>query len=685
MMAPSITDLPGPGLGAGIRHLLREANLFDADWYVETYPDVPMLGMDPFDHFVLYGAYLNRSPSRAFDPIAYLERNPDVARSGVNAIVHYLTAGLAEGRSPRGCPRLASPTDLLSPEPDVPLDADPSPTIERRIPSDAKSQYSIIAAAFDTEYYCRRNPDIAHGRIDPVRHFIQHGAREGRNPTPDFDVRYYIGRYPEVKAANVNPFLHYLVVGRHEGLCPSPLSSGDPAFDYLASMLGRSAGEVDGLLAKRRRYVRDRLLRGRLADMVERAARHEPLIKHATRAAFEVGLAPFRSDTVNQQMAAMHRMQEEAGWRRARVAVLLPWIHVSGAARIAGHLAEALASLLGADEIVVIRTETSELQFPDWFPAGCRHVDFAAAASPLRGVARQRLLCEFLRSLCPAHVFNVNSRTFWEAMEKFSGALGVCMRLHAYLFCNEKNVYGDWVGYPVRNFHRFFDDHASMICDSEFLRSELAGRGCVPPAQRGRLVVLRTPATDAPDPVPCPAAAPDRRPQVFWAGRFDRQKRVDVAYAIAEQMPDVDFRLWGEPVLDREFSQLVKPSNVRLEGVYQRFSDLPLEECDAWLYTSEWDGVPNMLIEVASAGLPLVGSLAGGTGEVLVEGHAERVTDIDDAEAYTRALRRIFADPAAARERALGLRRLVLDERMAARFRADVQHLIEAEGMHGEH
>ena len=43
-----------------------ERNLFDEKWYVNTYPDVQALKMDPTRHFRLYGALMGRAPAAEF-------------------------------------------------------------------------------------------------------------------------------------------------------------------------------------------------------------------------------------------------------------------------------------------------------------------------------------------------------------------------------------------------------------------------------------------------------------------------------------------------------------------------------------------------------------------------------------------------------------------------------------------
>ena len=96
--------------------------------------------------------------------------------------------------------------------------------------------------------------------------------------------------------------------------------------------------------------------------------------------------------------------------------------------------------------------------------------------------------------------------------------------------------------------------------------------------------------------------------------------------------------------------------------------------------TSAWDGVPSILLEVAMTGVPIVGSLVGGTGEVLSEADAWPVEEVDDAEEYVKAIRDVLADTAGARQRALALRERLLRERSEAAFAEQVTDLLLVEG-----
>ncbi|MBL8554819.1 MAG: hypothetical protein JNL41_11120 [Phenylobacterium sp.] len=75
----------------------------------------------------------------------------------------------------------------------------------------------LVAQAFDRDWYLTANPDVAATRADPLDHFLAHGWREGRDPTPRFSVDEYLENNPDIAAAGLNPFVHWLKHGRHEG------------------------------------------------------------------------------------------------------------------------------------------------------------------------------------------------------------------------------------------------------------------------------------------------------------------------------------------------------------------------------------------------------------------------------------------------------------------------------------
>lgn len=70
---------------------------------------------------------------------------------------------------------------------------------------------------FDETWYLSAHPDVANAGIDPVKHYLCHGAAEGRNPSPWFDTRAYLATNPDVAATGMNPLVHYGKFGKAEG------------------------------------------------------------------------------------------------------------------------------------------------------------------------------------------------------------------------------------------------------------------------------------------------------------------------------------------------------------------------------------------------------------------------------------------------------------------------------------
>jgi len=80
---------------------------------------------------------------------------------------------------------------------------------------------------FDQAWYVSNNPGLLGATIDPIFHYLRHGAAEGRDPNPLFDTDWYMAHNPDVAAAGHNPLAHYLAYGAAEGRDPHPLFDTD--------------------------------------------------------------------------------------------------------------------------------------------------------------------------------------------------------------------------------------------------------------------------------------------------------------------------------------------------------------------------------------------------------------------------------------------------------------------------
>uniref|UniRef100_UPI003340CCFF rhamnan synthesis F family protein n=1 Tax=Castellaniella defragrans TaxID=75697 RepID=UPI003340CCFF len=88
----------------------------------------------------------------------------------------------------------------------------------------ARDRKSLCASGlFDCDWYLKQYPDVAEKGKDPIRHYLMHGAIEGRNPNPLFTTSWYLAQYPDVASSGVNPLVHYLRFGVDERRNPNPV------------------------------------------------------------------------------------------------------------------------------------------------------------------------------------------------------------------------------------------------------------------------------------------------------------------------------------------------------------------------------------------------------------------------------------------------------------------------------
>ena len=109
----------------------------------------------------------------------------------------------------------------------------PAKLIARPLQSKLAERQLRRSGMFFPDWYLETYPDVREASLDPVKHYVRHGAGELRNPSPFFDTRLYLSEYSDVARARVNPFLHYIRYGAAEGR-----STGSAKLEGLSSQFG---------------------------------------------------------------------------------------------------------------------------------------------------------------------------------------------------------------------------------------------------------------------------------------------------------------------------------------------------------------------------------------------------------------------------------------------------------------
>lgn len=205
---------------------LAGSALFDAGFYLNTYPDVRESGVDPLEHYVRYGAAEGRDPGPGFSTTGYLQANPDVAAAGINPLRHYVEFGRAEGRD------IAASTTRSSPD-----EPDTSGLNRRLVDS---------SGLFDAAHYLRQLEDNSAASASPLEHYLAVGATNRLAPCADFDPEFYLSVNPDVARSGMNPLVHYVRYGADE--LRSPSRAFDASWYWLDHLARSDSPEADPLV-----------------------------------------------------------------------------------------------------------------------------------------------------------------------------------------------------------------------------------------------------------------------------------------------------------------------------------------------------------------------------------------------------------------------------------------------------
>ncbi|WP_317925907.1 glycosyltransferase family 4 protein [Cupriavidus sp. TA19] len=345
--------------------------------------------------------------------------------------------------------------------------------------------------------------------------------------------------------------------------------------------------------------------------------------------------------------------------------IALPFLGAGGAERTAIHFAKAINEDMPRSSVGIILTDRSLISDSIEIPAHVCVIDLAKyLPKDLTTNARVDFLCKWLLCVRPQIFHVINSDLGWQAIIAQGGRLAKEMRLYgsifAFQFMGNDNKRIGYAEYYLRDavdaLHGLMSDNARFLRDAQStfaLRSSDHKMSVVYNACRvahGDWVKQARGRIDA-----MSAIAQGKRLKVLWAGRLDSEKRIDLLFDTAVQCPDYDFLVFGESVVG-EMPNLPKIKNLYYGGSFSDPAELVEKSaCDVFMFTSKWEGMPNMLLEMGSLGIPIVAPDVGGVSELISDSTGFLVPARATVHDYASALSAIAGNRPDAQKRALCL------------------------------
>lgn len=604
---------------------LEETILFDKDYYVyqASKSEIIVDARRAVWHYVTLGDKLRLKPHRLFDTHYYHDIYRDVEPAGVSALHHFIEHGARENRNPH-------------PAFDSAFVRSQTHSHENPLISYITSEKGVLNPhkLFDEKYVISQLAGEYLDKKTVLEAYFD--ADLAVEPSEQFNAIEYCDRYPDVRGPH--PFYHYVRWGAAEGRLTT----------------GKSLSIEN------------------IKKEVERVGMLDPDIIAPWQKLDEIGrVNRLRTESVEEQMLLM--LTSSVDLNKPTFAHITNAMTAGGAEKVLVNISNSLCYNKDVSQILIIITGHGDRIAEQWL-YGKKFViiDLFNFVDAISDQSAALVMAVFLRMLTLRGIFVVNSQLGWSLIERHGRVLRKFCNLSVACFCYDYDEYGRRAGFARTHLPHAINFIDKIITDNHAFKKLLISDLRIEDEDAEKIVVLYQPID-----VPRDNIKIDRRwsqtPQkVLWAGRFSQQKRLDLALEVAKNMPELHFTFAGGDERDVSLPIDVFPRNVTFFGKFADFYSLPLEDFDIFLYTAQWDGLPNVLLEAAAVELPIVAPDVGGISELINNETGWLVSEHSCATAYVDKIVELCSDLPLARTKTKTLTHLISARHSREAFATEV-------------
>ena len=285
-------------------------------------------------------------------------------------------------------------------------------------------------------------------------------------------------------------------------------------------------------------------------------------------------------------------------------------------------------------KIAVVTTENGEHPWKNRLPKSVDLLLFGDLTHHLPESLRLQLLARLIVQLKAQNLHIAQSPLMFKFAALYQALLEP-YKLYCFGFCEDTDNQGRIAGHIHSGLPGAYDTVYKVITDNKTIITQLVGEYAF---SESRFSAHYQPV-ELPLEPPRQRASSHKTLRVLWASRIAKQKRPDVLIEIAKRLPvTIHIDMYGsfqEGYSGLDFDDI--PS-LTYKGSFDNINSIPTRDYDAFLYTSENDGIPNILLEVTAKGLPIIAPNVGGIAEFIDSSTGILIEEADNYESYLNGL-----------------------------------------------
>ncbi|MCO5084572.1 MAG: DUF1796 family putative cysteine peptidase [Rhizobiaceae bacterium] len=529
---------------------------------------------------------------------------------------------------------------------------------------------------FDAAHYARSAPDLGKSGLTSFEHYVRHGSRRpGVEPNTFFNHAVYLHHFAREPDTILDALVHYVVEGAPRAIDPGPFFDSKAYLRKHADVAGTSANPLNHYLSggERTRGPFGLLPESVFNGLKQMSFNDTKLFPSSWRLG---ALTPDASSrTAAERRGAVYSRLSRDLPEHCTHLVLLPWVaHPGGAEQVAASTLRMLVERLGAGAVAAIGTDMASRKGFD-LPEGLKLFSLSDYHEALTVEDRVEILDRLIMERKPRITYNLNSLACWVLMDSRSHMLKGETALYAAIFAYGFNEIDGTFGFH-QHIEACIDHLTGIVTDNSRFPAILPRMAPILSTQAEKVHVVYTPITTTFAEPSSPSATRPR--QALWMSRFAPEKRMDVLGRIAAGAPDRRFVVYGSQnpnVPPADITFLRDLPNVELAGYFRDLDDVPFDECDLFVYTSAYDGLPVALLEAAAKGLPIIAPNVGGISDFITSETGWLVSNPDAVDEYLAAMREIENDPKLVRRKVLAAQKLLRQRHSWAAFQQQLEQL----------